>query len=264
VRRAGLIAMSLEKGDELVFARLCKEGDDVMMVSAQGKAIRFRASELRAASRMSGGVRGMRLQPKEDEIVALETVVPEAMLLTTSETGLGKRTSFDEYPRHSRGGQGVITHNVTERTGRVVSARAVFPTHELIVMSESGIVMRTSVDSISKIGRAAQGVHVMGVGQGDRVACVATIDLSKTPAPVELKSQVIDDLALLPEPGAEKPARRRRAGASSDGAPNASKPTAPTTAKNAKASDAPEASKPAAPRNAKPDNGANGRARPKK
>jgi hypothetical protein len=104
----------------------------------------------------------------------------------------------------------------------------------------------------------------MGVGQGDRVACVATIDLSKTPAPVELKSQVIDDLALLPEPGAEKPARRRRAGASSDGAPNASKPTAPTTAKNAKASDAPEASKPAAPRNAKPDNGANGRARPKK
>ena len=264
VRRAGLIAMSLEKGDELVFARLCKEGDDVIMVSAQGKAIRFRASELRAASRMSGGVRGMRLQPKEDEIVALETVVPEAMLLTTSETGLGKRTSFNEYPRHSRGGQGVITHNVTERTGRVVSARAVFPTHELIVMSESGIVMRTTVDSIATVGRSAQGVHVMGVGQGDRVACVATIDLSKTPAPVELKSQVIDDLALLPEPGAEKPARRRRAGASSDGAPNASKPTAPTTAKNAKASDAPEASKPAAPRNAKPDNGANGRARPKK
>jgi DNA gyrase subunit A len=209
VRRAGLIAMSLEKGDELVFARLCKEDDDIMMVSAQGKAIRFSARELRAASRMSGGVRGMRLQPKDDEIVALETVEPGAMLLTTSEKGLGKRTSFDEYPRHSRGGQGVLTHNVTERTGRVVSARAVFPTHELIVMSESGIVMRTSVDSISMIGRAAQGVYVMGVGEGDRVACVATIDLSKTPAPVELKGQAIDDLAILPEPGTEKPARRR-------------------------------------------------------
>jgi DNA gyrase subunit A len=243
VRRAGLIAMSLEKGDELVFARLCKDGDDIMMASAQGKAIRFRAKELRAASRMSGGVRGMRLQPKDDEIVALETVVTEAMLLTISETGLGKRTDFDDYPRHSRGGQGVITHNVTERTGRVVSARAVFPSHELIVMSESGIVMRTSVDSISKIGRAAQGVHVMGVGQGDRVACVATIDLSKTPAPVELRSQVIDDLALLPEPSSERPTRRRRAEATDD---------------------ASKAPKPATPRKAKPDDGANGRGRARK
>jgi DNA gyrase subunit A len=97
------------------------------------------------------------------------------------------------------------------------------PNHELIVMSESGIVMRTSVDSISKIGRAAQGVHVMGVGQGDRVACVATIDLSKTPAPVELKANVIDDLAVMPEPGTEKPSRRRRA-AAQDGDSQAPKP----------------------------------------
>jgi DNA gyrase subunit A len=231
VRRAGLIAMSLEDDDQLVFARLCKENDDVIMVSTQGKAIRFGAGELRAASRMSGGVRGMRLQPTDDEIVALEIVIPEAMLLTTSETGLGKRTNFDEYPKHSRGGQGVITHNVTDRTGRVVSARAVFPSHELIVMSESGIVMRTTVDSIAKVGRSAQGVHVMGVGQGDRVACVATIDLSKTPAPVELAANgLIDDLEVVPEPGTEKPTRRRRA----------------------------------APKDAKPDNGANGRSRPKK
>jgi len=172
--------------------------------------------ELRAASRMSGGVRGMRLQAKDDEIVALETVVPGAMLLTTSETGLGKRTSFDEYPKHSRGGQGVITHNVTDRTGRVVSARAVFPSHELIVMSESGIVMRTTVDSIATVGRSAQGVHVMGVGQGDRVACVATIDLSKTPPPSLPKASTIDDLALMPEPDQEKP-RRRRAAAKNDG-----------------------------------------------
>ena len=134
MRRAGLIAMGLEDGDELVFARLAREDDDVIMVSAQGKAIRFSADELRSASRMSGGVRGMRLQPGDDEVVALETVDPGgAMLLTTSETGLGKRTDFDEYPKHSRGGQGVITHNVTARTGRVVSARAVIPNHELIV-----------------------------------------------------------------------------------------------------------------------------------
>ncbi|HEX5370195.1 MAG TPA: DNA gyrase subunit A [Dehalococcoidia bacterium] len=182
VRRAGLIAMALEDGDELVFAHLAKEDDDVMMVSSQGKAIRFSAAELRSASRMSGGVRGMRLTSTDDEIVALEVVVPGAMLLTTSETGLGKRTDFSEYPPHSRGGQGVLTHNVTARTGKVVSARAVVSGHELMVMSESGIVMRTTVDSVSKVGRSAQGVHIMNIGQGDRVACVATIDLSKTPA----------------------------------------------------------------------------------
>jgi DNA gyrase subunit A len=173
--------MALEDGDELVFARLAHDDDDIIMVSALGKAIRFSATELRSASRMSGGVRGMRLTDENDEIVALETVVEGAMLLTTSETGLGKRTDFSEYPQKGRGGQGVITHNVTARTGRVVSARAVVPGHELILMSEHGIVMRTTVDSIAKVGRSAQGVHVMNVGDGDRVACVATIDLSKAP-----------------------------------------------------------------------------------
>jgi DNA gyrase subunit A len=194
VRRAGLIAMGLEDGDELVFARLARDDDDVIMVSAQGKAIRFGASELRSASRMSGGVRGMRLQAQEDEIVALETVVEGAMLLTTSETGLGKRTDFSEYPKHSRGGQGVVTHNVTARTGRVVSARAVMPGHELILMSENGIVMRTTVDSIAKVGRSAQGVHVMGVTDGDRVACVATIDLSKAPPAITSRDPASEGL----------------------------------------------------------------------
>jgi DNA gyrase subunit A len=194
VRRAGLIAMGLEDGDELVFARLARDEDDVIMVSTQGKAIRFGASELRSASRMSGGVRGMRLQGDDDEIVALETVVEGAMLLTTSETGLGKRTDFSEYPKHSRGGQGVVTHNVTARTGRVVSARAVMPAHELILMSENGIVMRTTVDSIAKVGRSAQGVHVMGVGDGDRVACVATIDLSKAPPAPTTRDPASEDI----------------------------------------------------------------------
>jgi DNA gyrase subunit A len=185
VRRSGLIAMNLEAGDELVFAHLAREDDDVILVSAGGKAIRFSATELRSASRSSGGVRGMRIAA-DDEVVALEVVEPNAMLLTISETGLGKRTDFDEYPKHSRGGQGVITHNVTARTGRVVAARAVQSAHELMVISQSGIVMRTSIESIAKVGRSAQGVHVMNVSQGDRVACVAIIDLSKTPPALPL------------------------------------------------------------------------------
>ena len=183
VRRSGLIAMGLETGDQLVFARLARDEDDVILVSSQGKAVRFSATSLRSASRTSGGVRGMRLAAGNDAVVGLEVVSDEAMLLTISETGLGKRTPFEEYPRHSRGGQGVLTHNVTARTGRVVAAWSVQEDYELIVISESGIVMRTTIGSIAKVGRSTQGVHVMNVGQGDSVASVAVIDLATPPPP---------------------------------------------------------------------------------
>ncbi len=183
VRRSGLIAMGLETGDQLVFARLARDEDDVILVSSQGKAVRFPATSLRSASRTSGGVRGMRLAAGNDAVVGLEVVNDEAMLLTISETGLGKRTPFEEYPRHSRGGQGVLTHNVTARTGRVVAAWSVQEDYELIVISESGIVMRTTIGSIAKVGRSTQGVHVMNVGQGDSVASVAVIDLATPPPP---------------------------------------------------------------------------------
>jgi len=183
VRRSGLIAMGLETGDQLVFARLARDQDDVILVSSQGKAVRFPATSLRSASRISGGVRGMRLAAGNDAVVGLEVVSDEAMLLTISETGFGKRTPFEEYPRHSRGGQGVLTHNVTARTGRVVAAWSVQEDYELIVISESGIVMRTTVGSIAKVGRSTQGVHVMNVGQGDSVASVAVIDLAAPPPP---------------------------------------------------------------------------------
>ena len=205
VRRAGLIAMDLEDGDELVFARLAKDGDDVVLVSSLGKAIRFTVKELRSASRASGGVRGMRLVEAEDAVVAMEVVVPGAMLLTLSETGLGKRTEFDEYSPHLRGGQGVATHHVTPRTGRVVAARAVTESQELIVVSQSGIVMRTTVESIRRVGRSAEGVHVMNVGPGDRVASVAVIDLSD-----ELPGATNADLAG-DEPTTAKRSRRAKA-----------------------------------------------------
>ena len=187
VRRAGLIAMGLEDGDELVFARLARDDEDVVLISSQGKAVRFPIADLRSASRTSGGVRGIRLIIADDAVVGLEVASDKAMLLTLSETGLGKRTPFEEYPRHSRGGQGVLTHHVTDRTGRVVAAWAVHADHELIVISQSGIVMRTTVESIAKVGRSAQGVHVMNVGPRDGVASVAVIDMTKAPPapPVE-------------------------------------------------------------------------------
>jgi DNA gyrase subunit A len=181
VRRNGLIAMDLEPGDELVFAKLAPEDADVVLVSSQGRASRFRASELRSASRISGGVRGMRLDPTDDAVVAMEIVEAGAMLLTISETGLGKRTEFSEYEPKHRGVQGVLTHNVTARTGRVVAARAVHEGDELMLVSQSGIVIRTTVDSIRQAGRLTQGVQVMNLGPGDKVASVAVITLAPEP-----------------------------------------------------------------------------------
>jgi DNA gyrase subunit A len=184
VRRAGLIAMNLEEGDELAFARLAREEDEVVLVSRQGKAVRFRVRELRSASRASGGVRGIRLAEADDELVGMETVSGRMTLLTISENGLGKRTEFSEYPRHARGGQGVLTHHVTARTGRVVAARAVSPSMELMLISQKGIVIRVPVEGIARVGRAAQGVQVIKVNPGDAVASVACIEMQRGARPV--------------------------------------------------------------------------------
>src|SRR6185503_17059016 len=178
--------------------------DDVVLVSSQGKAMRFSIADLRSASRMSGGVRGMRLAGPEDAVVAMEVAEPEALLLTISETGLGKRTPFEDYPKHSRGGQGVLTHNVTARTGRVVAARTVTEGMELMLITTSGIVIRTSVDSIAPHGRIAQGVQVVKPGPGDSVAGLAVIDLSKMPPE---GPPAIPEGGNVPPPGTSTPRR---------------------------------------------------------
>ena len=165
VRRAGLICMDLEPGDELVTAKQVAEDDDVVIISNHGKAVRFSVKELRAASRASGGVRGIQLG-KDENVVGMEVVTPKMQLLTVTANGFGKRTPFEDYPRHHRGGGGVITHQITDKTGPVVAARTVNEMQELMIISASGIILRTRIDSISPVGRSTQGVHLMGVAPG--------------------------------------------------------------------------------------------------
>jgi DNA gyrase subunit A len=178
VRRDGLIAMHLEPSDELIGARLATDDDDVMMVTARGQAIRFPVKTLRSASRTSGGVRGIRLA-SGDKVVGMEIPRPDYALLVVSELGSGKRTPEDEYPRHGRGGQGVITFKTNPRTGELVAGRMVDPEHELILIAEDGIILRTPVAHISLQGRSTQGVKLMDVGRGNRVAAVAVIDMRR-------------------------------------------------------------------------------------
>ena len=176
VRRAGLIAMDLESNDVLVSAKLAHEEDDVVLITSDGQSVRFPVAELRSASRASGGVRGIRLN-KKARAVSMEVASAGEQLLTLTAHGHGKRTPIEEYPTHHRGGAGVITFKVMDKTGPVVTARMVNDSQELIVISQNGIVLRTRMDGISVQGRSTQGVAIIDPGPGDAVGSVAVIDM---------------------------------------------------------------------------------------
>ncbi len=180
VRSNGLIAMSLEDGDELVSVHYCSKGSEAILVTEQGKSVRFGESVLRAASRTSGGVRGIRLDG-EDRLVSMEIVDPELDLLLVTANGFGKRTALGEFSPQGRGGSGVIALKVTEKTGPVAAARVVDPADELVAISAGGLVIRTPVEHIPCYGRSSQGVSVMNLREGDRVACISLTNGDETP-----------------------------------------------------------------------------------
>jgi len=177
VRRSGIVAMDLEPGDELVSARLASEEDEVVLVTARGQALRFKVGSLRAASRQSGGVRGVRLA-SGDQVVALEVVEKGRDLLVVTARGFGKRTAFAQYPLQGRGGQGVVTYKVADRTGPLVAARSVAESEEVMLASQDGIALRTPVSSIPVQGRATQGVRLMDLAPDDAVASVAVVSVN--------------------------------------------------------------------------------------
>ena len=179
VRRNGLIAMDLEDDDELIGAKLAHTDDDVLMITAQGNAIRFTVAELRSASRTSGGVRGIRLG-KGNTVVSLNLTPANSELLVVTEFGYGKCTPIDDYPLQTRGGGGVLTAKVNEKTGRVATARILTEKDsDLMIISASGVVIRMDVANIIRGGRATQGRRMMNLGEGDTVVAVATTNGKK-------------------------------------------------------------------------------------
>ncbi len=199
VRRAGLIAMDLEADDELIGAKLARANDDVLLITAYGKAIRFPVEELRAASRMSGGVRGIRLS-EGDHVVSLNLTPKDSELLVVTEHGYGKCTPIDEYPVQGRGGGGVITLKVNEKTGPVAAARVINENdNDLMIISAGGVVIRMDVDNIIRGGRAIQGRRMMNLAGGDTVVAVATTNGKK----MEAETQNGDELVAEQAPEAE-------------------------------------------------------------
>ncbi len=183
VRRQGLIAMNLEDDDELIGAKLAHSNDDVLMITALGKANRFTVAELRSASRMSGGVRGIRLG-KGDRVVSLNLAPQESELLVVTEHGYGKRTPIEDYPLHSRGGGGVITASITGKNGPIAAARVITEKDsDLMIITAGGMVIRTDVSKLHVRGRATQGVQLMHLAGGDTVVAVATTNGKKLEEP---------------------------------------------------------------------------------
>jgi DNA gyrase subunit A len=183
VRRQGLIAMNLEEDDELIGAKLAHSDDDVLMITALGKANRFTVAELRSASRMSGGVRGIRLG-KGDRVVSLNLAPQESELLVVTEHGYGKRTPIEDYPLHSRGGGGVITAGITGKNGPIAAARIITEKDsDLMIITAGGMVIRTDVSKIRTMGRITQGVQLMHLTGGDTVVAVATTNGKKLEEP---------------------------------------------------------------------------------
>jgi DNA gyrase subunit A len=177
VRRSGLIAMKLQKGDELIAALLVEKGDEIFLSTAKGQSIRFKENDIRAMGRGAGGVRGMKLGAG-DTLVGADVIkkgMKNLEVLVVSRNGYGKTTSVDEYKNQNRGGSGIKTINTTPKTGPLIAAKVVSKEEgvgedEIVVVSKKGQVIRTELKEIPSLSRSTQGVRVMKLRDGDAIA----------------------------------------------------------------------------------------------
>jgi DNA gyrase subunit A len=179
-----------------------KTGSKVILCSTDGKAIMFGESEVRPMGRDTSGVRGINLKG-DARVLGMEISNGQGDLVVITENGFGKRTPVTEYPEHKRGGQGVFTIAMTAKKGKLVACRVVGPQHELIIVSEEGVMIRVKSEDISRLGRATQGVKIMNLAEGDRVSAMARMIARKKKAPKRVagagEAQAVLDLGDVTE-----------------------------------------------------------------
>ena len=237
-RKGGIIAITLEKGDALIEARITDGKQELLLITRQGKAIRCPEAQVRGVGRSARGVRGMRLG-KGDEVIAMAIVRPKADLLTVTALGFGKRSALEEYRSQSRGGKGIINIKVTAKNGPVVGAKTVTDEDEVMLITQEGMMVRTPVKDVRQTGRAAQGVRLIHIRGKDRVASVAAVVpkkleepealLASTPSVAGTPRETVAAPKASPEqPAVAKPAARAtpRASAKKPAAKPAPKPKA--------------------------------------
>jgi DNA gyrase subunit A len=181
IRRTGIIAINLGKGDSLQGVRLSVGKDQIIMTTRQGQSIRFAESQIRPMGRAAAGVRAIKL--KKNDVVAGFDIIREEdkekqkgmRLLVIMEHGFAKQSSLKEYKVQRRGGSGIKAANVTAKTGPIIAAHVLFDEEELLALSAKGQIIRTAIASIRIIGRSAQGVKIMDLKSGDRLAGIALL-----------------------------------------------------------------------------------------
>ena len=201
IRTNGIIAISLDEGDQLIGVEITGGNDQIILGTKKGLAVRFEESKVRAMGRPAGGVTGLRFKREGDQVVSM-VVIPQGgepancMVLTACVNGFGKRTPYDEYRLTGRGGSGVINIDASERNGDVIGMTVVCDSDELMMITEKGILMRTKVTEIRATGRNAQGVTLINLDDGDKLVAMAKIDAKETP---------VGEAATGETPGAESP-----------------------------------------------------------
>lgn len=176
VRRSGIIALKLKKGDELRWVKPSTGKDDVLIITSQGQAIRFKETQLRVMGRSAAGVKGITLK-KADEVIGID-IAPQASkgrLLIVSQKGFAKQTSLQEYKVQARGGQGIKTAKLNEKTGTIVAFKILIDESELVVLSGKGQIIKTGVSSVRESGRATSGVRVMRLEEKDKIVSITCI-----------------------------------------------------------------------------------------
>jgi DNA gyrase subunit A len=193
-RLNGINAITIHEGDQLLEAKLTAGEDEVVMALKSGRAIRFNERTVRPMGRNAAGVRGIRTASESDEVVGMICIPKEKKLeiLVVSENGYGKRSDIDDYRVTNRGGKGVKTLNITEKTGAVIAIKDVTDADDLMIINRSGIIIRMAVSNLRVMGRATQGVRLIKINEGDAIAAVTKVDVEEEGIELDKEDDILN------------------------------------------------------------------------
>lgn len=206
IRKNGLNAITLREGDELLKVKVTYGDADIILITRNGYAIKFNEKNIRAMGRTAAGVRAIRLRD-DDIAISLDIAVEGQDLVVVSENGFGKRTSLDKYHLQNRGGKGIKTYKVTEKTGKLAAARVCTDEDELMLINNKGVAIRINIDSISRTGRTASGVKLMRSGEDESIVAIAKIgsnedsneNMPEISLPEDMDEEILDGIEEIDE-----------------------------------------------------------------
>jgi len=196
-RKGGIYAIEIREGDKLIEARITNGEHDILLGTYEGKSIRFSENNIRASGRKTMGVKGITLSSKDDYVIGMFVIRREGTILVATEKGMGKRTDVIQYRTQTRGGKGVMTMRCTDKTGKMVNIMEVVDSDDLIVITDSGVLMRQPVAAIRTIGRVTQGVKLVKLDEGASISSITRViseDAATNKEEVEDTQISIDDI----------------------------------------------------------------------